>query len=98
MREFAKAFYLSPAWKKTRTAYAKSVGGLCEECLRSGLYKPGEIVHHKTALTPANINDPSVTLSWDNLEYLCRDCHGRRHASEKRYTIDESGRVTIANS
>jgi len=30
-------------------------------------------------LTPANIGDPNVTLAWDNLEYLCQECHNREH-------------------
>ena len=33
-----------------------------------------------TELTPDNINDPAVSLSWSNLRLLCRDCHAKRHA------------------
>ena len=46
-------------------------GGLCEECRD----KPGYIVHHKRALTPDNITDPDVSLSYSNLEFVCKDCH-----------------------
>ena len=94
MRDFAKAFYKSKAWQRTRRAYASSVGGLCEECLRRGLYRPGEIVHHRQALTPENILDPAVSLSWSNLELLCRDCHGAAHGSPRRYKVDAFGRIT----
>lgn len=94
-REFAKNFYRSKAWQPARDAYAKSVGGLCERCLGHGLYTPGEIVHHRTELTPENITDPNVALSWDNLELLCRGCHAKAHDSRKRYSVDEFGRVTI---
>lgn len=94
-REFAKAFYKSKAWQRTRDAYAKSKGGLCEECLARGVYKPGEIVHHKNELTPENINDTAVSLAWDNLELLCRDCHGKIHGNKKRYKVDEMGRVAV---
>ena len=93
MRDFAKAFYKSKAWQRTRAAYAASVGGLCEDCLRDGVIKSGEIVHHKRPLTPENISDPAVTLSFDNLELLCRDCHARRHGNKKRYRVDPMGRV-----
>lgn len=93
-RDFAKEFYRSKGWQHTREAYAKSKGGLCEECLRKGLYKPGEIVHHRKELTPENINDPSVAYSWDNLELLCRDCHGKAHGAGRRYAVDQWGRVT----
>lgn len=95
MREFAKEFYCSLAWKNTRRAYAKSRGGLCERCLAKGIYRAGEIVHHKVYLSPENINDPAVSLNWDNLELLCRDCHGAEHEKiHRRYTVDEQGRIT----
>lgn len=94
-REFAKGFYKSKSWQYTRDAYVKSAGGLCERCLHDGIYKPGEIVHHKQELTPDNINNPDISLSWDNLELLCRDCHGKAHGKQKRYKIDEIGRVKI---
>ncbi|QEK12590.1 HNH endonuclease [Crassaminicella thermophila] len=73
-KEFAKAFYKSKAWKKCREAYIKSVYGLCERC-----GKPGYIVHHKILLTYQNINDPDITLNWENLEYLCQNCHNQEH-------------------
>lgn len=95
MQKFAETFYKSKSWQKTRVAYAKSVGFLCEQCLTKGIYKPGEIVHHKQMLTADNINDASVTLSWDNLELLCRDCHGKAHGNKKRYRVDELGRITV---
>lgn len=95
MKEFARTFYKSKAWQNCRKTYAQSVGGLCEQCLKNGIYKAGEIVHHKTALTPDNIKDPDVSLSWDNLELLCRDCHAKAHGSTKRYKVDEMGRVMM---
>lgn len=94
MREFAKAFYKSKTWQHTRAAYMASVGGLCEECLKKGIVRAGEIVHHKTPLAPNNINDPEVSLAWDNLELLCRDCHAMMHGGERRYKVDAFGRVT----
>ena len=94
MREFAEQFYKSKAWQRCRSAFAKSRGGLCERCYRSGIIKAGEIVHHKIHLTPENISDPAVTLSWDNLELLCRDCHGAEHQKiERRYMVDDQGHV-----
>lgn len=95
MKEFAASFYKSKAWQHCRSAYAKSVGGLCEQCLKRGMVRPGDIVHHKVKLTPDNINDPAVTLAWNNLELLCRDCHAKAHGTARRYKVDEMGRVTI---
>lgn len=94
MREFAESFYKSKAWQDCRAAYVKRVGGLCERCLASGIYSSGEIVHHKTHLTPENISDPEIALGFDNLELLCRDCHGNEHRGfERRWTVDECGRI-----
>lgn len=94
MKEWAAEFYSSDAWKKTRRAYRKSVGGLCERCLDRGEVRAGEIVHHIRHLTPENIHDPKVTLSWDNLQLLCRDCHAQIHTNrERRWRVDEFGRV-----
>lgn len=94
MKDFAAGFYKSQAWKRTRAAYTKAQGGLCEECFSHGLIVPGEIVHHKKPLTPLNIHDPNITLDWSNLRLLCRECHAKEHgAHEHRYKVDEWGRV-----
>jgi 5-methylcytosine-specific restriction endonuclease McrA len=96
MRDFAKTFYKSKAWQQCRASYLKSVGGLCERCLAKGLIKPAVMVHHKTYITPDNINDPNVTLNWNNLEALCQDCHTDEHQpGKKRYKVDEYGRILI---
>lgn len=97
MKDFAARLYSSRAWKDCRQAYRKSVGGLCEICLAKGLYKPGEIVHHKIHLTPNNINNPAITLDWNNLQLVCRDCHAEIHEKKRgndRYTVDAWGRVS----
>lgn len=73
----------------------KRAKGLCEVCLSKGLYRPGEIVHHKTPLTPENIHDPAVTMNWDNLQLLCRDCHAVAHKPTKRYKVDKLGRIIV---
>lgn len=50
--------------------------------MEKGIVKPGIIVHHKVYLTPTNINNPDVTLNWDNLQLLCIDCHNKEHSKE----------------
>ncbi len=74
MREFAREFYLSKEWRRVRAYIMERDAGLCVRCGR-----PGEIVHHKEHLTPENIGDPAIALGEDNLELLCRDCHGLEH-------------------
>ena len=96
MQDFAKSFYKSRRWQHTRAAYLSSVGGLCERCIKKGLYHPAVIVHHKIYIAPENINNPEITLNWNNLEALCRECHEEEHSgAKKRYTITEDGRVII---
>ena len=100
MKEYAKTFYKSEAWKKCREAYAKSKGELCEVCLSKGFYVPGEIVHHKIHITPKNILDPNVTLDWKNLQLVCRRCHAEIHHRNdtqqgRRYEVDSFGRAII---
>lgn len=91
-KEFAKQFYSSKQWQNARESYAKEQRYLCENCLRNGLISAGEIVHHKTELTPENINDPDITLNPDNLEMLCRRCHSAVH-NKKRFSILADGTV-----
>lgn len=103
-RDFARAFYKSKAWERARSVAVERAHGLCEQCLRRGIVRPGCIVHHKVPLTPENVGDPAISLNPDNLEYVCRDCHaaehtelgtyGKAHAAERpRVAFDEFGNV-----
>lgn len=88
-----KKFYSSAAWKQARESYTSYRRGLCEICLSKGIIKAGEIVHHKKHLTAETVNDPAIALSFDNLQLLCRDCHGEQHRTPRRYKIDERGEI-----
>lgn len=101
-REFAKQFYGSKRWQRCREAYIahrRSIdGGMCESCREV----PGYIVHHKTELTPDNINDPDITLGHWNLKYDCKLCHEKEHERSAKkipgmikYHFDERGDITI---
>lgn len=99
MKEFAEWLYKSPAWRRVRKAYIdlrKSIdGGLCEEC-RTEL---GYIVHHKEELTAQNIHNPEIALGFDNLEFVCKNCHEVIHGycgketRKRRCCFDEDGNV-----
>ena len=99
-KEWAKKFYGSEAWSGARAAYISSRisvdGGMCERCHQ----RLGYIVHHKVYLTPANINDPEVSLNHANLEYLCHECHDDEHLVRSRLfcTFDENGRPVRADT
>ena len=105
-----QGFYNTTIWQNCRNAYVKSVGGLCERCYENGIIKHGEHVHHIIHLTPDNVSDPNISLNFDNLILLCRECHeeqhreekslamqeAQKHKSKKRFRVDKYGRV-IAN-
>ena len=97
-KPFSEKFYKTSVWRDCRNGYAAYRGHLCEGCLRRGILSHGEIVHHKIELTPENIDDPNITLSWDNLELLCRFCHAEVHDQRKkcrRYSIGPDGEIII---
>lgn len=50
MKAWAKSFYLSAAWEKTRAAYLMSQDYICERC-----GQPAKIVHHKRWLNRENM-------------------------------------------
>ncbi len=98
-REFSKAFYNSAAWKKARQAYIELKFGLCERCGAPN----SKQVHHKKYLTPNNIDDPDITLNFDNFELLCDICHQKEHNEKYSMTLwnlkfDENGELVKVNN
>lgn len=94
-REEQIQFYSSPAWKNIRKTVLKERGGLCEMCLKNGIYRAATLVHHIVPVTGENVNNPEITLNESNLMALCVDCHAAIH-STRRYIVDEKGNVTVA--
>lgn len=101
-KEWTNGFYQSKAWKQTRDAFFKFRRGRCERCMREFLQgrrrmedvQPGVIVHHMIELTPENIGNPEIALSFRNLELLCSEHHNREHkAKGRRVMYDAEGRV-----
>ena len=92
-KPWAKKFYNSKAWKSARQAYIVKVHGLCEHC-----GAPGYIVDHKEELTIYNIDNPNITLSEDNFQYLCLKCHNNKtfakySAVKEGLEFDENGEI-----
>ena len=100
-KPYARQFYSSKEWQDCRNDYGTRHSWLCEDCLERGRYTPGIEVHHIEELKPWNINRPEVTLNFDNLVLLCRECHKARHkgnATGRRYFFDEiTGEVHISD-
>lgn len=92
-QDYAKAFYNSAAWRKCSKGYMTSKHYICERC--GGL---AEICHHKEHITPQNIHDRRITLSWSNLEAVCQTCHNIEHMSSggvcaEGLAFDEDGNL-----
>ena len=72
-----KQFYKTMAWRRARDAYIKQRiaidGGLCEVCGQD----TGMIVHHMVWLNDSNVNDPEISLSFNNFRYECQTCHNK---------------------
>lgn len=92
MKEYAEAFYKSRTWQDCRNEYARKAKHLCENCLKDGIIRAGEIVHHINPITPANIDNPEITLNPENMMLVCRDCHAKIH-SGKRYRFGPNGEI-----
>ena len=97
-RDFSRAFYSSKTWQDCRNAYMKQAHYLCEDCLKRGIYKPAKEVHHIEELTPANIHRPEITLNFENLVALCKECHKARHNEcnkDRRYMFGAGGEIIL---
>lgn len=94
VKQYAERFYKGKKWQSVRAFVWSRDKGLCQRCLKKGILKPGDTVHHIIELTPENITDETISLNPDNLETLCRDCHAAVHKKyDPRYKVDELGRV-----
>jgi 5-methylcytosine-specific restriction protein A len=65
--------YWSSSWQAVRRQYREE-HPLCEACLRDGVVKPADLVHHKVEISEGG--DP---FDVENLESLCTSCHNRVH-------------------
>ncbi len=69
-----EAFYHSKQWRKCRAAFVALKHGKCDIC-----GKTGNLVHHLILLNEENVYDPEVSLNFDHLQLLCKDCHNKVH-------------------
>lgn len=61
-------------WEQISLEYRKKIGFICEDC---GEYAPDGHVHHDVPVSRGG------SSSVDNLMFLCKDCHKRRHPHMK---------------
>lgn len=82
-QEFSKKFYKSKEWTQFRTQIIldRTIDGeiRCEKCGRVIAESKQIHIHHKTELTPENINDRMITLNPENVQVICKRCHDEEH-------------------
>lgn len=78
--EIAK-FYSSVQWRKVRESALIRDHYLCQCCLKNGMIKPAEIVHHKVEVRDVGGWDRRFNV--DNLESVCLACHNKIHGEER---------------
>jgi 5-methylcytosine-specific restriction protein A len=84
-RDLRKKAYADSRWcgkNGVRAAYF-SLHPLCEECLAKGRVTPGDSVHHKVSPFKGDEVDWSLMLDYNNLETVCKECHGEIHLKEQ---------------
>ena len=100
MKAWSVKFYTATPWQDCRESFLQSKQYLCERCSTEDNPIPAKIAHHRIYLTEDNINDPYVSLAWDNLEALCQECHNREHhgggGPPPRYRFDGEGNIVPA--
>lgn len=66
-------------WRQIRERIFQRDKGLCQECLRHGVYVPGTDVDHIIPKSQGGTDDPS------NLQLLCPACHKQKTKREALY-------------
>lgn len=97
-------FYCSKPWRDLSYTLKIKANGKCNRCNQSLLDFSKLIGHHKIELTEQNVDDPNVSLNYDNIEVICNLCHNKEHRrfgnKQNVYIIygsPLSGKSTVAN-
>lgn len=75
-------YYNSKGWHTLRNAYYQT-HPLCEMCLKNGITKQADHVHHVKEFLSGRTDDErwSLLLNPNNLMSLCLDCHHKVHSN-----------------
>lgn len=79
-RRERQKIYNTDRWRKLRLNYL-SQHPLCEECLKKGIIKSAQDIHHVISFMITDDMCERERLAFDssNLQALCRDCHCEKH-------------------
>lgn len=80
-REGRQTFYKSPKWRRLRNQ-KKQDQPLCESCLKKGILKPMDAVHHIIDISDKLTEENA--LDYSNLMSLCDSCHSKITSQKKR--------------
>ena len=90
---WAKKFYNSKEWRALRERLIIEAHFLCSECGEDYLKDSAQLIgHHIKELTPANVQDVSISLNPANIKIICRRCHDKIH---HRFEFGNSHNVYI---
>lgn len=84
MKYTREQFYKSDTWlnfRKTVIHDRMDEQGFvyCADCGKAIVNKYDMILHHKTELTDANVNDAMISLNPELIEVVCFKCHNKEH-------------------
>lgn len=88
MRKLRQKAYQNTEWRKLREVYMHE-HPLCDECLKKGKVTPATDVHHKKSPFKGGEVNYNLLLDYDNLESVCKDCHGAIHANQQGHITPE---------
>lgn len=88
MRKLRQKAYQNKEWRKLREVYMHE-HPLCDECLKKGKVTPATDVHHKKSPFKGGEVNYNLLLDYDNLESVCKDCHGAIHANQQGHITPE---------
>jgi len=81
IREISSNVVYNKEWKRLRNAYIHK-HPLCAECYKHGIITAAVHVDH---IVPFHGLDDPLRLAWNNLQSLCKACHNRKTAIERKH-------------
>lgn len=87
-----QTFYSSQEWQAFRMLVIAERGLRCEHCGKLVARSSELTLHHKTELTPENVQDVNISLNPDNIMVVHHECHNEIH---RRFGYQPGGGVYI---
>jgi 5-methylcytosine-specific restriction protein A len=85
-RKERRKWYNKERWNRLRE-WKLTLNPLCEICEQHGIHTPAVDVHHIKSPFGESDNEADryeLFFDLDNLQSICKECHGRLHHEEQR--------------